>query len=123
MELGIVLIHQNDFDKAVEFFNEALAIRETELVESKKCDEKEKKRIKLQIAKIYNNIGCAHFEVGEANEATEAFQCTYDIQNEINVIKEKSTPAATKLAMSSTICNLGRSIPALVQFTALTQHV
>ncbi len=107
VELGIVLIHQNDFEKAVEFFNEALAIRETELNEVKHGNEEEKKRIKLQIAKIHNNIGCAHFEVGETNEAREAFECTYEIQNQIN--KEKNALGPEKLAMSSTICNLGMS--------------
>lgn len=105
VELGIVLIHKNDFDKAVEIFNEALAIRVTEFEENKD-DVKEKKRIQLQIAKIHNNIGCAHFEIGEIHEAREAFECTFDLQNEING-DQKNTPAQAKLAMSSTICNLG----------------
>ena len=67
---------------------------------------KEKKRIQLQIAKIHNNIGCAHFEIGEIHEAREAFERTFDLQNEIHD-DQKNTTAQAKLAMSSTICNLG----------------
>lgn len=108
VELGIVLIHQNHFNRAVDFFNEALSMRELELEEEEKNanDEKEKTRIQLQIAKIYNNIGCAYFEVGGLDDAKEAFDYAIDIQREVHY-SGNNTTMPVQLAMSSTICNLG----------------
>ncbi len=74
---------------------------------SRDNDEKEKSRIQLQIAKIHNNIGCAYFEVGELEEARETFECTLEIQREFNESCRKPT-VPSQLAMSSTICNLGK---------------
>jgi hypothetical protein len=63
----------------------------------------------LQIAKIHNNIGCAYFEVGEMEEAKESFECTLEIQRDIHDIEGVEASVPGQLAMSSTICNLGKS--------------
>ena len=69
-------------------------------------DEKERNRIQLQIAKIHNNIGCAYFEVGELEEAREAFECTLEIQREHHESSTTKSTVPTQLAMSSTDARL-----------------
>ena len=84
-------------------------MRELELEEEEKesNNEQEKTRINLQIAKIHNNIGCAYFELGEMDEAKEAFDFALDIQRQVHYSGSNTTMPA-QLAMSSTICNLGK---------------
>lgn len=108
VELGIVLIHLQKFERAVGYLNRALSIREKELDEA--TDEGNKKeiiRIELQIAKIQNNIGCAFFEVGDTEEAKDSFECALEIQQRI-IKNDKDSSAPGQLVMSSTICNLGK---------------
>ncbi len=107
MELGIVLIHQRKYEKAIDFFCEALSIRENEWDDAEDDYEKERNQIKLQMAKIHNDIGCTYFEMGEMKEAGGSFESALDIQRKIygdNIDKD----LAGQLAMSSTICNIGK---------------
>jgi len=61
VEFGIILLAQEEYDGSLAAFNKALSVRETEMAET---GEYEQGNVKLQIAKILNNIGCVYFEYG-----------------------------------------------------------
>ena len=76
-------------------------------MESVKCNEENKEKINLQIAKILNNIGCVYFEYGELRDAKDTYEEALDIQRDNLCSKDPDDPAY--LAMASTLCNLGEN--------------
>ena len=103
VELGIILSEMEEYDESLEAFSEALILREKEFDETNESDQG---KVKLQMAKILNNIGCAYFELGELEDAAIAFEEALDIQQ--TCYEEgnfQSMPGF--LATSCTICNLG----------------
>ena len=103
VELGIILSEMEDYDESLEAFSEALILREKEMKETNESDQG---KVKIQMAKILNNIGCAYFEVGELEDAAIAFEEALDIQQ--SCYEEgnfQSMPGF--LATSCTLCNLG----------------
>lgn len=108
VELGIVLVHENEFENAILSFNEALEIRKYELFHAIGSNNgEEKTNVQLQIAKIHNNIGCAMFEIGLMEEALQSFESTLEIQREI-MDQGNDSSLQGLLAMSATICNIGK---------------
>jgi len=61
VEFGIILLAQEEYDSSIAAFNISLSVREREMAET---DEYEQGNVKLQIAKILNNIGCVYFDYG-----------------------------------------------------------
>lgn len=61
VEFGIILLAQEEYDSSIAAFNISLSVREREMA---KTDEYEQGNVKLQIAKILNNIGCVYFDYG-----------------------------------------------------------
>jgi len=103
VELGIALLSQEEYEESIEVFQEALAMREKEAAG---LQPDERGKVKLHIAKILNNIGCANFEFGELDDAKEAFEEVLTIQQDCFDAGDFSSMPGY-LATSSTICNLG----------------
>lgn len=60
-EMGIILMAKEEYEDSLEILNEALSLCERELSH---LPEEECGKVKLQIAKILNDIGCVSFEYG-----------------------------------------------------------
>ena len=108
VEYGIILLSMEEFDDALKVFEGALSMRKNEkLVNRGDANER-----KLRIAKIWNNIGCVHFEKGDYTKAREAFDEAINIFCKVYGLWTKfffklNVTDTGYLAMASTLCNKG----------------
>jgi len=102
-QLGIAHLEDKQFREALIAFRDALEIRRS-VFGSKHP----------KVAKIWNNIGCALFELQELKGAHLAFEEALDIQR--GMMKKSSVlgsasmigpPNQVLLSIASTLCNLG----------------
>lgn len=106
VEYGIILLSMEEFDDALKVFEGALSMRKNEKLVSR-GDASERK---LRIAKIWNNIGCVHFEKGEYSKARDAFDEAINIFCKVYGLWTKffyklNVTDTGYLAMASTLCN------------------
>ncbi|CAB9527754.1 Kinesin light chain [Seminavis robusta] len=106
VEYGIILLSMEEYDDALKVFEGALSMRKNEKLVSR-GDANERK---LRIAKIWNNIGCVHFEKGDYTKAREAFDEAINIFCKVYGLWTKffyklNVTDTGYLAMASTLCN------------------
>ena len=114
VEHGIILLSMKDYDESLKVFTKALRLREREAKLARTNEAT--KEATLKMAKIRHNIGCVNFEVGNLDEAEEAY--TEAISQQKSAFGTWSTPFmimtdTTKpgfLTMASTMCNKGESM-------------
>jgi tetratricopeptide (TPR) repeat protein len=115
VEYGIILLSMEEYDDALKVFEGALSMRKNEkLVNQGDANER-----KLRIAKIWNNIGCVHFEKGDFTKAREAFDEAINIFCKVYGLWTKlfyklNVTDTGYLAMASTLCNKGEADHAIV---------
>lgn len=110
VEYGIILLSMEEYDDALKVFEGALSMRKNEKLVSR-GDANERK---LRIAKIWNNIGCVHFEKGDYTKAREAFDEAIGIFGKVYGLWTKffyklNVTDTGYLAMASTLCNKGKT--------------
>lgn len=110
VEYGIILLSMKKYRKSISVFEDALELREMELVEAE--DEEAKREAKLKKAKILHNIGCVNFEIKNYDKAWRNYIQAIEEQKAIFAPSWKtafglldSTSKPGRLTMASTICN------------------
>lgn len=98
-----------EYDDALKVFEGALSMRKNEKLMNR-GDANERK---LRIAKIWNNIGCVHFEKGDFDKAKEAFEEAINIFTKVygswtKFFYKLNVTDTGYLAMASTLCNKGK---------------
>jgi tetratricopeptide (TPR) repeat protein len=113
VERGIILLSMKNYDESLKVFKEALRLREKEVKIARTSERT--REAELKIAKIRHNIGCVNFEIGNLDDAEEAFNEA--IAAQISAFGSWVAPFmmltdTTKpgfLTMASTMCNRGTS--------------
>ncbi len=110
VEYGIILLSMKKYRKSIEIFEDALELRELELVEAE--EEDARREAKLKKAKILHNIGCVNFEIKNFDGALRNYMQAIQEQKNIfapswktgfGIFQNSSKPG--RLTMASTICN------------------
>ena len=114
VEYGIILLSKKQYDESLDVFREAFQLREREANLAEGTDHAQEAQLKM--AKIRHNMGCVNFEIGQLDEAKEAYMGA--IKQQKQAFGTWSTPFmimtdTTKpgfLTMASTMCNRGELI-------------
>jgi tetratricopeptide (TPR) repeat protein len=96
MAIGIVYHQQNKYEHALHYYNRTLSI----LKELPSDD-------KLDLAWIYNNIGCLYTDIGDLNQALEYQKKAYEIR--------KKSLSSIHPDIATSLTNIGRIHQALAQ--------
>jgi Tetratricopeptide repeat len=94
VKVGITLLLLHRFEEALWSFREALSIRKNALGP-----------MHPSTARVYNNVGCVHVELGEHREARQAFESALDIQR--NALLHDPQNGPLMFGTATTLCNLG----------------
>ena len=111
VESGIILLSMKKYDDSLDIFENALMLREREARMARTSATT--KEAKLKIAKIRHNIGCVNFEIGNLDDADEAYSEAIAQQkaafgswiNPFMILADTTKPGF--LTMASTMCNKG----------------
>ena len=107
VELGTVLIYQDNFGDSIKMLSKALHIRKRQLAKAEKRGQDEK-HMKKEIAEVTNKIGCAYFELGDSYTAKDIFEASVELQMEVLEVKNHESSAQEMLTLAATISNIGK---------------
>ncbi len=104
IELGSILMAQQNHEQSLKIFEEAKHISEVTLAGNH--NHNEIGPVHLQLSKIFNNIGCARFENAEVEASKVALEKAIEIQQ---ICSEQGTFSSMPgfAAIANTKCNLG----------------
>jgi tetratricopeptide (TPR) repeat protein len=112
VENGIILLSMKQNEQALKVFQEALCVRENEVVKTRDCnDASVRQDAQLKMAKILHNLGCVNFELGHFDDASESCAKALERQKIVfgswtSFLQRKSESAKPGfLTMASTLCN------------------
>lgn len=113
VEFGIILLSKKQYDESLGVFREAFELRQREADLAQGSNNAQEAQLKM--AKIRHNLGCVNYEIGQLEEAKEAY--TEAIEQQKTAFGTWTTPFmimtdTTKpgfLTMASTMCNRGES--------------
>lgn len=94
IEIGVVLLALEQFDRCLVCFERALKIRRNVFGE-----------VNAQVANAFNNVGCVFLELDELDKAINAFYQGLQIQLKIHEQDPEDVP--TKLSLAASLCNVG----------------
>jgi tetratricopeptide (TPR) repeat protein len=94
VKVGVSLLLLHRFEEALWSFREALSVRKNALG-----------ALHPSTARVYNNVGCVHVELGEHREARRAFEAALDIQR--NALTHDPDNGPLMFGTATTLCNLG----------------
>jgi tetratricopeptide (TPR) repeat protein len=110
VEYGIILLSMKKYDDSLDAFKRALKLREREAKMARTSESS--KEATLKIAKIRHNIGCVNFELGNMDDADEAYTEAINQQKlafgwsaKFMIMVDTTKPGF--LTMASTMCNKG----------------